>query len=456
MRFVLAFLLLTAMGVQTVAAREPARVSDPKDRQIVQNFLQHVERVPAQLTAEKCKKQAADQPEGYVWMLSPYLGMPLTAYEVTGDPKYLDMFAKCFDNMRTALTKGPDGFLGWYGKALGTFQNPDKPDQPVDVIITSFRITELVCRFLELVAEEPALSAKYAQKRAQYLDLLENHLVKKWNVRGNYVDLGTGGAIYRTNKNLKFDKAHLTQPHNKHSIIIRGLLALYRVTGKDEYARKAVKLGTRYKRSLKLKDGHYEWHYWDPAGAWDVNPREPGRWKHWIGVEHKGGYYCSSLTQAVVLYQHGLVFDATDMQRFTKTQLEMCWNGDMANPKWARVDGTTSDRYMQGSYMCASLAPFSPRLAEFIYTGPRQAERLENASHSWQGGPVASGWISGKLVDLPGRQGGRQVYAGAAQRFLSSPANQAFYKELAFEVTEPGYKAPEVPAQMKPMPTAPE
>ncbi len=38
---------------------------------------------------------------------------------------------------------------------------------------------------------------------------------------------------------------------------------------------RAVKLGTRFKRTLKLRDGHYEWNYWDPAGPWDVDPNNP-------------------------------------------------------------------------------------------------------------------------------------------------------------------------------------
>ncbi len=447
---------MALLAAPALAASGPVSISDPGDRQIVQEFLRHVDAAPGRLTAEICKRQAAESPEGYTWQLCPYLGMFLTAYDLTGESKYLDMFAQSFDNMRSALTRGPDGFLGWYGKALSTFQDPDNPDRKVDVIITSFRITDQVSEFLEKAAGDPAWRQRYPAVRAQYLDLLENHLVKKWDARGNYVDLGERGAIYRTHFGLAPVKGNLTEPHNKHSICIRGLLGLYRVTGKPEYAAKAVKLGTRYKHSLTLKDGHYEWNYWDPAGAWDVHPDEPGRWKHWIGVEHKSGYYCSSLTQAVVLYQHGLVFDETDMQRFVKTQTEMCWNGDMQNPEWARVDGTTSDRYMQGAYICGALAPLSPKVAQFLYEGARRQERLDNAGHPWQGGPVAAGWVEGKFITLPRAKGGAKPHVRAGQQFLSDPQRRDWYGKLAFQVTEPGYSAPQSPRQMDPMPTAPE
>ena len=50
------------------------------------------------------------------------------------------------------------------------------------------------------------------------------HLARKWTVRGNYVDLGRGGAVYRTHFDLRDVKADLTEPHNKHSKIARALL----------------------------------------------------------------------------------------------------------------------------------------------------------------------------------------------------------------------------------------
>ena len=450
-----ALAFLTSLLLAPAAAFAQVAISDPADKQVVEAFLKHVQRVPEQLTAEQCRQYVTKSVEDYTWIVLPYLDMTLTAYQVTGDARYLGMFVGVFANMRSAMTQGPDGFLGWYGTPNTIFQNPDNPTKPIDVIINSFRATDVLSQFVETVQRDPALSRRYARQRQEYLDLIENHLVRKWDVRGNYVDLGPTGGIYRTHFGLKFDKASLTQPHNKHSIIIRAFLALYRATGNDEYMRKAVKVGTRYKHCLTLKDGHYEWHYWDPAGAWDVKPQQTSRWKHWIGVEHKGGYYSSSLSQAVALYQHGVVFDRTDMERFLKTQLEMCWNGDLANPKWARVDGTVSEQYMQGEYMCSALAPFSPRIVEFVYGQGAVANRLENAGHPWQGGPVANGWIGGKLMSLPLAQGGRQAYASFGQAFLSKPENSRFAQSLAFQVTGEGYKAPEVPRQMESMPPEP-
>jgi len=455
MRGILVSGLIVALVGGVLSAAEPAMIADPNDKVVEEKFLGHTAKVPTTYTAERCRAVAAKCSEDYTWQVLPQLNMTLTAYELTGDAKYLDMFVQTFDNMRAAMTKGHDGYLGWYGKALSTFQDPKDPGKKVDVIITSFRTVDTLVQFVELAGADASSRRKYESKRAEYLALAENHLVRKWIARGNYVDLGKGGAIFRTHAGLKDVKGHLTQPHNKHAIIIRSLLGLYRVAGKNEYARMAVKLGTRYKRCLTLKDGHYEWNYWDPAGAWDVNPGDAAKWKHWIGVEHKGGYYSASLSQAVELYHHGLVFDKADIDRFLKTQVGVAWNGELANPKWARCDGTTSAKYMQGSYICAALAPFHEKVYAFLYTGARQDERLTSAGHSWQGGPVANGYLTGKYVYCPAAKTGRQIHLDAGRKFLGKSENQTLARSLAFEVTGSGYAPPQAPKAMQPMPPEP-
>jgi hypothetical protein len=448
-------ILSVALLVAAAAAAEPVKVADAKDQQIVESFLKHTARVPRWVSLNRCKKAAAEKPADFCWILFKQAAMPLTAYRMTGEEKYLDMFVATFANMRAAMTKGPDGYLGWYGKAIRIGRNPENPDKKTDSAITGFRAVAILSQFLELVAKDPDLSKKFARERTEYLDLMENHLVRKWDARGSCIDLGKTGAVYYSPAGLKPTKSHLTLPHNMHSIIIRGLLPLYRVTGKDEYLKRAIKLGTRFKRSLTLKDGHYKWNYWDPAGAWDVRLSDPARWKHWIGPEHTGAYYASTLSQAVALYHHGVVFDKTDIERFVKTQTEVVWNGDLVNPKWARADGSVKAKYTKGPYMCAALAPFNEKIFQFLYTGVRQDERIEKAGHAWQGGPVADGWIRGKFICCQAAKGGRQVHSEAGKRFLAKPENREFMKSLQFEVVGAGYKPPMTPGEMKPMPPEP-
>lgn len=436
-------LVLVLCSLGALAARgEPPTVADPADRQILEAFLGHVEGSARYCTPERMARFAS-QPEDIVWQASRYIELPLVAYRLTGEAKYLAMFVARMDALATCATKGPDGFLGWYGLPLGLFRHPDHPERKVDVLLTSFEVTGLVADFARVVQADEALKARYAEPLRRYLDLAEKHLVRKWDARGCYRDLGDRGAVYITHPDLKPVKASLTQPHNKHAKIIEALVSLYAATGTDAWLVKAVKLGTRFKRCLSLADGCYRWNYWDPAGRWDVHPDDPGKWKHWIGAEHKGGYYALSLSQAVVLYEHGLVFDRADIERFVKTQTTVCWNGDLERPRWARADGRRSSQ----AYLCSALAPFDERIHEMAFGEPAQQARLKGTSHSWQGSVVACGWLKAKLLDLPRKRTSYRVDTALAAPFLAKAANRALLQRLAFEVEAPGYQPPLRPRQ---------
>lgn len=431
-----------------------AQITDSKDRRILAAFLDHARRVPERLSVDHCKTMAAEEPEGYTWKLLPQMDMLLTAYALTGKTSYLKSFVATFKNLRAAMTKGPDGYLGWYGKALTTFRNPDRPDDKVDVIISSFKTVDVLGRFLELVQQKKALERRYARERRDYLDLMENQLIRKWDARGRYVDLGKKGAVYRTHAGLRDVKAGVTQPHNKLAKIVLALVRLHRVTGEAEYLRRAAKLGTRFKHSLTLRDGHYEWNYWDPAGAWDVHPKDQNRWKHWIGPEHRSGYYALSLTQAVLLFHHGVVFTRKDIDRFLRTQLDMTWNGDLENPQFHRVDRSRGKQ--RGRYICPALAPFHQKIHAFLFTGPRQEERIAEASHPWKGGPLADEYLRGKYLDGPAAKGGKAMFADVGKQFRQSAGNQRFLTALRFTVKGKGYRVPRSPQQMRPLPRAKE
>ena len=444
-------ILAFIVGMWTLAFPCAARVeiTDPTDQQVLAAFLKNVETSAAYCTPERMARFAA-QPEDITWQASKYIRMPLVAYQLTGDAKYLDMFVERVDTLCGCLTKGPDGFLGWYGLALELFRHPEHPDRKVDVIITSFAMAGLMADFARVVQADEALTQRHGDAARRYLALAQDHLVKKWDARGRYKDLGQDGAVYITHPDLKPVKASLTQPHNKHSIIIGSLISLYAATGRDEYLVKAIKLGTRFKRSLTLVDDRYTWHYWDPSGPWDTNPENPQEWKHWIGAEHTGGYYSSSASQAVRLYEHGLVFDKRDIERLVRTQTTVCWNADMASPRWARVDG----REGSGAYLCAALAPFDERVYQMAYGAPAQAERLKNKDHSWQGGPVACDWLEFKYLICPRWRSGKPAETETVAPFLAKPDNRKLVESLAFEVKAPGYQAPTTPAEMRAGPEA--
>ena len=436
MRLAMAAAVVFVWTGVALAAPAPPKV-EAADRPVLEAFLEHVDGSAAQCTPERME-QFARRPEDIVWKASRYIRLPLVAYRLTGDAGYLDAFVERCDALFACLDKGPDGYLGWYGLPLDLFRHPDHPDRRVDVVLTSFEVAGMVADFAVVIRAEASLRRRYDRPVARYLNVAEKHLVAKWDARRCYKDLGDRGAVYVTHPALKPVKASLTQPHNKHATIARALLALYRATRRDAYLAKAVKLASRFKRCLTLEDGRYRWNYWDPASPWDVHPDNGGQWKHWIGPEHRAGYYAASLGQAVVMYEHGLIFTREDIDRFVRTQTEVCWNGSVESPRWARVDG----RAAGGAYLCTLLAPFDDRIYRVAFTGPAQRERVERRAHPWQGSVVAAGYLETKYLTVPRWRGGEPAEAASVAAFVKQPANRRLLESLAFEVTPPGYHAP--------------
>ncbi len=413
---------------KTAGAIEPVRMETDADKQILQSYLKHCKGAVARVTRESV--QRISEGESICWVWSKYVEMPLVAYQLTGDRKYVQDFVTAMDALLTRLRKGPDGFLGFRGLPLEFFRDKSNPTAEGDVVITAFAVTRLMCEFAEVIENDVDLKSRYEDKLADYLDIAENHLVAKWDVRERYVDMGTRGAIYRMGPHVGDHRKNLTHPHNKQSKACRALLALYRVTGKDEYFHKAVKLGVRFKHTLKLDGDRYLWHYWDPAGDWDRKIDDPNRWKHWIGAEHRGGYHALTLAMATALYDHGVVFDATDMRRFINTQMQVCWNGSFDNPVFRRTDGRSAGQHR---FLAPALARFEPNIPKLLCEGPETKQRLARRDHSWQGGPVAMEYLRGKYLSP---QSPEPTHTKYRTQFCESPENARFLKEIEFQIRE--------------------
>lgn len=411
-------------------AREPIAVDSDEDRLILESFLRHVDGAVARVTPEAVAD--IEQAEDICWVWSQYVRMPLAAFMLTGDTRHLDAFVQAMDNLLTRLRPGPDGYLGFRGLPLPLFRDPDNPTAEVDVDISEFEIVRLMCEFAEAVRADETLRERYGEDVERYLALAREHLAEpKWDERGLYVDLGEEGAVFRMPPECGNNRDSLTNPHNKQSKMCRAYLALYRVTGEDDYFRRAVKLGTRFKHTLRLDGDHYLWNYWDAAGDWDRRADDPDRWKHWIGPEHRGGYHSLTVQMAVELWDHGVVFDDTDMQRFVNTQMQVCWNGSLDEPEFRTTAGQAPREEAYGVFMASSLARFEPLIHEYCYGARATQERLDNRGHGWRGGVVAIGYLVGKYLaehePVPMR-------AGYGAQFRARPEGAAFLEELAFEV----------------------
>lgn len=428
--------MLSGLAVPTKSG--PVKV-DPSDQVILDKFLGHSKALADSMTKEHF--QGIKVPETICWLDCPRMTTALTAYELTGDADYLRHFATAAENLRSAVVKGPDGFMGWYGLPEASLIDPAKPNAVIAEIQADFRVVQMMSHFIALTDADPKLKEEFAAMRAPWIDLMSNQLVKKWD--GSFEDLGSRGAVYRWNKDYQPVKATLTLNHEKISIMIHGLVGLYAITGDDELMRKAVKLGVNLKRDLGLKDGAYVWRTWDPSGPWDLGLTDKTKWRNWIGPEPKAQWHISTTTSALLLYHSGVVFDRTDVDRFVKTQMSVCWNGDIENPLFFMNNGAPAKEVLASP----ALAPFDAKLAQLLYTGPLQALRLAKADNDWQGGVVTNDYLYGKYFLVPKVKDGKPLHPELGAKFAKK--NAKWLKSMTFTVKEPGYTTPAVP----PLPT---
>ena len=426
-----------------------AAIEDPQDRAILEALVGHARALAAKLTRERFAAQR--ETEMLCWTEFPQMDVLLTAYELTGDVEHLRGFAQALTNLLPLLRTAPDGFRGWLGPFIESRRDPKDPEAEADEIQKSFRAVTIFSRFLEIVAREERLRAEFGEWHPRLLDLMENHLVKKWDARGNWMDLGDRGGIYRLN-DVHY-RPTISMPWEKLVFPVQGMLALFRVTGRDFYLRRAVAMGTLFKRTLVFEDGRYRWYRWVPFGDWDIHPAQPNRWASWIGYSPLAQWYRAEVDLAVDLYHHGLVFDRTDMDRFVRTQMEVAWNGDPESPVYQMIHGKPSDRPNQ-VFLADALAPFDAKLAEFCFVR-RRSERFEKRNNEWQGGVLAREWLRQKFIVLPAAAGGEPAWARFGEQFRSNPENRAWLERIAFTVEPPGFRMPMSPAQMDPMPRAP-
>jgi len=449
-----AILCLTAFGLraqETPPAANPAPVFRPElqlsaeDRAILTAFVGHASAFPGKQTVEGLKAKC---PDIFAWIDFRALNCLNIAYELTGDPIYLDQLRDAFRLYRQTMSTGPDEYLSWYGSPTPPRIPKDNPNVQIDEIQMNFRAIGLLARWIELARSNPAYAEANAATIKEYLALMEEHLYPKWDARGFYHDLGNKGGAYG---GLDYPlEGRVTLSFEKLSIMVDGLLALHRVTDNPLYLRRALALGAWFKNNLSLKDGHYEWMSWCPAGKWDVSPDKPDAWKtSWIAPDPNSEWYVTALSIALNFYQHGLLFTDEDLQRFVKTQKERCWNGDLENPVYRTVGGVSGadNKYVKGRFLSFQIAHYDPVLTQLAFHGLHEAEVRANASSEWKGGINAQDYVREKYLLHDRIQKQPQPYRKIGERFLADPENRAYHERLFFEVREPGATTPLKPSE---------
>lgn len=434
------------------AADALAALPEP-DRTVVSRYIGHAVAAARDLDPAKLAAKVAENPEMLAWIEFPALDCLLDAAELTGDTAHLDLFLAAFAKVEALLEKGDDGFLGWWGKPIKPRLDPARPDLRIDELQMNFRAIGILARWVELAQRAPAYAEAHAADRARYLALMRDHLYPKWDARGFFADLGDGGGVYR---GLDYPLCTATAPgatlsHEKLSLAVEGLLRLHRIAPDGPYLRRAVQIGARFKRILSLKDGHYEWMSWEPAGAWDVHPTKEDAYRiGWIAPDPKGEWYAAALSIAIRLYQHGLVFTNEDLARFIATQKTRCWNGDLEKPAYCTVAGVGPEqsKHVTGRFLSQDLAPYDAVLDRLAFAGPHEAEVLAGSENPWKGGTALTRYVRNKFILRPLLAAKPQPWAEFGTAFLADPTNRAWHDRLAAPVVAPGYVTPLKPSAM--------
>jgi len=432
----------------------PTIIVTDQDRVVVERYIGHAVSYANNLTLDKVVKQCAESPETFAWVDFRHLDCLLDAHELTGDVQYLDLFARSFSLFRGIMEKGDDAYLGWYGKPIPPRRIASQPELRIDEVQMNFRAIAIVARWVCLARQDAAYAVAHAEVIAEYVALMDDHLFPKWEARGFFVDLAAGGGIYR---GLDYPICHAAAPgkslsHEKLSILVEGLLRLYRASPKDLYMQRAVQIGTRFKRCLSVADECYAWMSWEPAGSWDAHAEKADAWAGWIAPDPKGEWYASSVAIAVRLYQHGLVFDDADLRRFVATQKNRCWNGDLVQPAYRTVAGVAvgSDKNITGRFLSYDLAPYDQTLETLAFAGPHEVEVAQHSTNAWKGGVALTSYVRNKFLLRPRIAKERQCDLDCGKSFLAKEANRALVEALRFDVVAPGRITPLKPSQLVP------
>ena len=312
---------------------------------------------------------------GWTWHACYPMHGFIDAYLATRDTAWLDAGAKYFDWNIGFLLTGPDGHKGWLGPVSG---QPEKlGEHPIGDAI----MIDPMVRFAELVLkDEPALAKTYGKQANAYVTLARELVFEKWQKRGIWHEDGPYGVFtewhwYYTEQEAgrwhapPAEKRVITLPFNMqvHWGIVAG--RIHRITGQKVWKDTALKLMNYVKSRLCLYKDHYTWNYWEPFGPWDIDPKNPQAFRHWVGTHGYRDYQAGEVKLMAEAYQRGLTFDAEDMKRLVNTNTKVMWNGSLDDVKW-----NNSNAGAQKAALGAIRLPSKPkgifnRYAGILWTG---------------------------------------------------------------------------------------
>lgn len=249
--------------------------------------------------------------ESYPWSESYILMAYARMYRATGSTVYLDKLIKHIDIILANRDdkKGRKDYKGISGAGWAIGGNYTQEGKPMRFLVHSGMITAGMVDFIKIVSDDSKLNPAYKEKADQYLTAVKEVVAahdKEWN---------DGASQYYALKDAPVDYSGSAVPLNMEAIMGRNLLYLYDLTGDKNYINKATKMAWFFKKNLSLSGTAYVWKYWPGVGdtTEDISHANLDIWF------------------ALTAYEHNVVFNKTDMERFAQTFLKNVYRGTGAN-----------------------------------------------------------------------------------------------------------------------------
>ncbi|MFK7695014.1 hypothetical protein [Paenibacillus sp. HJGM_3] len=179
-----------------------------------------------------------------------------------------------------------------------------------------------VAQFIRTVKQTPSLQAAYLSKANTYQSFIENEIVPKWEsssfIGNTWVNVGTTEGYYKEPPNFDSLPGNVNPlPYNMMLSMSDLLLTMYDVNANASYLDKSKRMNTYWKNNLFLQNSNsaYNWYYaeWPSPGIEDTSHGD------------------LDVVSALGMFNHGLVFGGTDMDKFTSTFVDVMWNGSTSS-----------------------------------------------------------------------------------------------------------------------------
>lgn len=262
------------------------------------------------------------------------------------------------------------------GKALvgDRFRLETFSPQPLEYIVHQGQLYFPLARFVETVRRDRALKARYGRIAQQITEAITALAAKH---ERDWLDTGRGTGGYRFSPSGSERYPNRILPHNQYLAFGRVCLVMADNSRRKLFTERSEAMGRNFKRALRKSGNAWEWHYWD----W-IEAGEPGH----SAIEDTS-HGSIDIGFAIEACRRGRVFSKGDVRRFTRTLLDVMWNGDEQSPAFGgRVDTHEGEGHPGKDWI--DLAQWEPQIFDLIWQHYQEAGLPPNLVPS-----ILRGWL---------------------------------------------------------------